>query len=183
MDGARRCFAEMGYERSTNRDLADRAGLTTGAIYHYFDSKLDLYAAVHAEIQDLVYDRFEKAAAPETTFLASMEAVIDAAGALNVEDPSIAQFLMAARVDARRHRDIDDAIRSRMADGNRFFADIADLGVDTGEVDPDDRDQLLSVITATLMGLAGDLSARPREHRLASDGLKRLLRSNLVRSV
>ena len=36
-------------------------GITTGAIYHYFASKADLYVAVYAEVQVMIYDVFEKA--------------------------------------------------------------------------------------------------------------------------
>ena len=43
LDAARRLFATHGFERASNRAIADEADLTTGAIYHYFDRKLDLY--------------------------------------------------------------------------------------------------------------------------------------------
>ena len=44
LESARLCFAANGYEATSNRQLADSAGLTTGAIYHYFGSKRDLFA-------------------------------------------------------------------------------------------------------------------------------------------
>ena len=46
---ARRSFADVGYDATTNRALAQAAGITTGAIYHYFPSKLDMYVAAYAE--------------------------------------------------------------------------------------------------------------------------------------
>jgi len=35
-------FAEKGYERATNKDIARMAGITPGLIYHYFKSKQDV---------------------------------------------------------------------------------------------------------------------------------------------
>jgi AcrR family transcriptional regulator len=42
--GARRAFATYGYEGATVARLEEATGLSRGAIFHYFDSKLDLFA-------------------------------------------------------------------------------------------------------------------------------------------
>jgi AcrR family transcriptional regulator len=36
-------FADQGFGRATLQDVADRAGVTKGALYHYFDSKNQLF--------------------------------------------------------------------------------------------------------------------------------------------
>ena len=46
LDGARRCFARHGYEATTVRQLETEIGLSSGAIFHYFPSKLDLFIAL-----------------------------------------------------------------------------------------------------------------------------------------
>ena len=43
LDGARRCFAENGYEGATVSRLEDEIGLSRGAIFNYFPSKEDLF--------------------------------------------------------------------------------------------------------------------------------------------
>ena len=50
---ARRLFAEIGYDATTNRLVADAVGITTGAIYHYFPSKKEMYIAAYAEVQEV----------------------------------------------------------------------------------------------------------------------------------
>src|SRR6187551_3839646 len=45
LDVSPRLFAERGYSAVTNKDLAAAAGVTTSALYHYVESKLDLYVA------------------------------------------------------------------------------------------------------------------------------------------
>jgi AcrR family transcriptional regulator len=43
LDGARRCFAENGYEGATVVKLEKQIGLSRGAIFNYFPSKEDLF--------------------------------------------------------------------------------------------------------------------------------------------
>jgi AcrR family transcriptional regulator len=48
LEGARRAFAKHGYEGATVARLEEEIGLSRGAIFHYFDSKLDLFVAIAA---------------------------------------------------------------------------------------------------------------------------------------
>ena len=43
LEGARRCFAENGYEGATVAKLEAAVGLSRGAIFNYFDSKEELF--------------------------------------------------------------------------------------------------------------------------------------------
>jgi AcrR family transcriptional regulator len=43
LEGARRAFSRYGYEGATVARLEEETGLSRGAIFHYFDSKLDLF--------------------------------------------------------------------------------------------------------------------------------------------
>ena len=49
IDAAMRVFAQKGFVRATNRDVAREAGITTGLIYYYFKSKEDLLKAALEE--------------------------------------------------------------------------------------------------------------------------------------
>jgi AcrR family transcriptional regulator len=49
LEAALRVFARNGYARSTNKDVAQEAGITPGLIYHYFPSKEALLKAVIEE--------------------------------------------------------------------------------------------------------------------------------------
>ena len=46
LEGARRAFATYGYEGATVARLEEATRLSRGAIFHYFDSKLDLFVAL-----------------------------------------------------------------------------------------------------------------------------------------
>lgn len=45
IDAAYRCFARKGFHQATMRDIYEEAGLSPGAVYHYFESKHDIIAA------------------------------------------------------------------------------------------------------------------------------------------
>ena len=46
LDAAMRVFAEKGFARTTNKDIAREAGITAGLIYHYFESKEAVFKAI-----------------------------------------------------------------------------------------------------------------------------------------
>lgn len=49
LDGARRCFAEYGYESATVRRLEESIGKSRGAIFHHFGDKENLFLALAME--------------------------------------------------------------------------------------------------------------------------------------
>lgn len=45
IDAAVRVFAQKGFDKATNKDIAHEAGITAGLIYHYFKNKEELLKA------------------------------------------------------------------------------------------------------------------------------------------
>ena len=45
IDAAMLVFAQKGFDKATNKDIANQAGITPGLIYHYFQSKDELLRA------------------------------------------------------------------------------------------------------------------------------------------
>lgn len=56
-------FETTGYAEVNVADLAAKAGVTTGALYHHFDSKLGLYLVVREDIEKRIVERMSGAAA------------------------------------------------------------------------------------------------------------------------
>jgi TetR/AcrR family transcriptional regulator, transcriptional repressor of aconitase len=50
LEGARRAFAEHGYEGATVARLEEATGLSRGAIFHYFENKNDLFVELAMEM-------------------------------------------------------------------------------------------------------------------------------------
>jgi AcrR family transcriptional regulator len=53
-EAALEVFAEVGYERGTLQQIADRLGITRPALYYHYRSKEDILTAVHAELAQSV---------------------------------------------------------------------------------------------------------------------------------
>ena len=56
LDGARRAFAEHGYEGATVVKLEEATGLSRGAIFHYFENKTDLFVELAMEMNTRFVD-------------------------------------------------------------------------------------------------------------------------------
>ncbi|MEU6736764.1 TetR/AcrR family transcriptional regulator [Streptomyces physcomitrii] len=54
---ATRLFAEQGYDRTSVQEIVEAAGVTKGALYHYFGSKEDLLHEVYARVLRLQQER------------------------------------------------------------------------------------------------------------------------------
>ena len=66
LQSARSAFFELGLERASLREIAKRAGYTAGAIYSYFQSKEDVYAALLAESLERLNFRVQSAQLPQS---------------------------------------------------------------------------------------------------------------------
>lgn len=180
VDNARRLFAERGYGGVTNRELAEAAGITTGALYHYVESKLDLYVEVHRDMQRRVYGRFVQAVESSESFLGQFEGMLEAAHEMNVEDHTLALFVGTVRNDMRRFPEIAERLASAEAARDEFFVGVVDTGVATGEVRLDDRDRMVEFIRIMLIGLTEGASDTAAQHRCAIDAIRALLRGELL---
>lgn len=79
LEAARALFTEHGYEASTIRDIAKRAGLSTGAVFANFQDKNDLFEAVLIEDYENVAQRMREAAVREGDSKTRILAVFTAA--------------------------------------------------------------------------------------------------------
>jgi AcrR family transcriptional regulator len=181
LDSARRLFGERGYGAVTNKDVANDAGVTTGALYHYVESKLDLYVAVDVDLQERVYGRFVDAVASSSTFAGKLEAVLEAAHSMAAEDETVVFFIGAVRTDMRRHPEVAERLSDVVRERERFFVDLVDVGIETGEIDPGDSGLVAEFIRTILLGLTDGSTPSLEHHRRAIDGIRALLRGDLIR--
>lgn len=64
LDSARKLFADKGFNAVSTEAIVAAAGVTRGALYHQFDDKAALFAAVYEDVErDLVADVAERIAA------------------------------------------------------------------------------------------------------------------------
>ena len=180
LEVAREAFAELGYGVTTNKIVADRAAITTGALYHYFDSKHDLYVAVYTQVWEHVGRHLGAALDSSDTFEGQLTAVLTEARRLNVEDSSLARFLGAARIDISRHEDLAAVLVAEPPEARVLFETMVATGIATGEVAAADRQRVLALLRALFVGLVDGVSPDSRQHLAAIEGMLALVRGELI---
>jgi TetR/AcrR family transcriptional regulator, transcriptional repressor of aconitase len=106
LDGARRAFAEHGYEGATVARLEEATGLSRGAIFHYFGSKQDLFVALAWEMNTRLGD------------ILLEHGVADAVRALTLESPEWLGVLIEAQAKLRHDPEFVRRMDAREAASN-----------------------------------------------------------------
>lgn len=90
---ATRLFAERGYDRTSVQEIVEAAGVTKGALYHYFGSKDDLLHEIYARVLRLQTERLDAIAArsevPVQERLAEAAADVVVTSIENLDDTKI----------------------------------------------------------------------------------------------
>jgi AcrR family transcriptional regulator len=148
------CFARKGYAGTTNRDIADRAKITSAAIYQYFDSKSDLYvAAVRAAQRELLPD-LRAAIQDAPTARAALRGLAQMYATMHEHNSSIAPFLSALPVEMQRHEEIAQAMMGERSDVLSLIISAVERGVKTGEIPAARAPGAVAMFVACTMGLS-----------------------------
>jgi AcrR family transcriptional regulator len=159
-------FSEKGYESATVAGIAERAGVTTGALYAHFNGKLDLLIeSIGMKSVDSFVRTINAAAARPWS-----EAVEVLAQRLSRPPDRRSPLMLDAIVVARRDPAVAATLRSGL---DRFIgatAAAARAGVAAGTLDPaleaDDLARLFLTISFGLLVLAGLDEAPPSDEAI-----------------
>jgi TetR/AcrR family transcriptional regulator, transcriptional repressor of aconitase len=121
LDGARRAFAEHGYEGATVARLEEATGLSRGAIFHYFENKNDLFVELAMEmntrlgnilLEGGLHEAFRALAAESPEWLAVL---IETEGRMRHDDDFVRRFEAKAADASPR---LQDWLEQQQADGS-----------------------------------------------------------------
>lgn len=73
LDTARRLFLENGYSKTSMRNIASAAGISTWPLYTYFKDKTEIYTAICVEGYDILISSMEKIAKSKKTAPAKLK--------------------------------------------------------------------------------------------------------------
>ena len=100
---ARAVFTERGYADAATDEIAEKAGVTRGALYHHFRDKKDVFALVYEILQREIYSRILEATSAESDvwerLIQACHVYLDAS-----MDPAVQRIVLleAPRVFSRR---------------------------------------------------------------------------------
>jgi AcrR family transcriptional regulator len=152
LDAASELFVAKGFESATVDEIAEKAGLSKGAIYWYFKSKLEILLGLA--------ERFNERSQQLLIQLAQMdrygpEALFRAHRDLNLikDDPDHQRIFDRLVGLADRYPEIQERHREYHRQWNRVVASLIQRGVDSGVFHPLDAMRLAQAMTALHEGL------------------------------
>lgn len=172
---------EYGYAGATFNNIADEAGLTSGAVYYYFRSKKDLVVAVMADVTAQLMGRFERAAERADNLPGQLIAILEETIAVTDEMPYLASFSVSVRVDGRRYPELARALQYSSGSYFSLYKRLVEDAVARGEiapgVDPRDVADMVGMINFGLTMLTVELPGD--RHRVAIRTIEKLLSGDL----
>ena len=132
LQAAREMFIERGYEGATIRDIADAAGMSTGAVFASFTDKPELFDAILAEDFAALLDPMQDAARTAPSVREALVALSGVAYRAHTRQLPLIQAALAASwtrtPEAERLR--RDALRPLRA----LVLEVLERGVERGEL-------------------------------------------------
>lgn len=181
IDAAMHCVAEVGYERATIREIARKAEMTSGSLYHYFPNKTELINATFDECAEMTIPRLAASAQRNDDFRDRLIAIFDECDQLMREYPLIAAFDRAIRLGSARHlAENRDTLFSSLRD---VFLDIIKQARREGALPRgSDIDSVATAIQVVLQGMTDfAATAEPDVYHSTIKALKRLVSGTLFR--
>lgn len=132
---ATRLFAEKGFDRTTVADIVKEAGVTKGAMYHYFASKDDLLSEVYTRVLRVQMRRLEEIAdstAPVLDRIRAAAADVATTSIENIDDTMIFWRSMHQLGEEQQ-----SAVRRDRREYHSRFKALLEEAVDAGQVRTD----------------------------------------------
>ncbi len=135
LEAASDVFAEKGFEASAMAEIAERARVSEGLIYKYFQNKRDLLARVLSTFNDRIMEDLEREVAARASIREKLETVIMHRLTCSSKYPGLSRLYIAQVRAASDEPGLDVKSLSRRAAKlwSRMLAD----GVATGEIRPE----------------------------------------------
>lgn len=175
-EAAMRVFAQKGYMRATNKDIAREAGITTGLIYHYFDSKEALLKAIVEMGSPVQLTRSLSprmlALPPETLIRSLMLRMLEI-----VESEQFVQLLRVFLPEAIHNPSLSALGLPSYQEATKFLEDYMATKMESGELQRADPGMAAQALMSGLMGfvfrrqILRDPSALQYNHQQIIEGV------------
>ena len=184
LEVAGRHLAERGYAATTVKDIAQEAGITSGAVYHYFPSKTELVIAVYRLGANEIVDRLAAVVDPQASLVDNVARLFESSDDVATDEKRRrASLVLSMIADVPRHPELG----SVLYETNKLrtlFEGLVDAAAVRGEVSSDfDRSTIVNLLIAMMRGVTAEfVLASDEEHRETLRAFRRLIRGDLFRA-
>ena len=170
IDAARLEFASSGYDGGSIMAIANSVGIAPSAVYHYFQSKEKLYTDVFEQTSTAIWDSVTPPQEAQT-LLESMEQLLDDSRLLADTLPSYSDFLASLPIEARLHPEFSDLLQKRADYQDKTFRKLANIGIQSGELDFLTEDEATELVRSIVMGWFFERHFRQEEIPNSADAI------------
>jgi|TARA_B100001094_G_C18182816_1_gene801927 AcrR family transcriptional regulator len=170
IDAARLEFATNGYDGGSIMAIANSVGIAPSAVYHYFQSKEKLYTDVFEQTSTAIWDSVTPPQEAQT-LLESMEQLLDDSRLLADTLPSYSDFLASLPIEARLHPEFSDLLQKRADYQDKTFRKLANIGIQSGELDFLTEDEATELVRSIVMGWFFERHFRQEEIPNSADAI------------
>jgi len=150
LETARLLLPKYGYNGISIRAIAEKAKLTTGAIYFHFRNKKEIYKTICYEAIDLLIAGFREGIESRTTPNQKLISIFDSYVDFYEKHRDYYNIIMEYKADYDSTEDDDDEIARKFMELAKFTAETVGYGVREGtfrEVDPVMMSVFLAAVT------------------------------------
>jgi AcrR family transcriptional regulator len=180
-------FSERGYTRSSIRRIAERAGLTSAAIYYHFPTKLACLEAVQRDALEIMRSYWEPIMARDGHIIDRIAQLLKASALINREHPHMARIsALTLMEDAASHPEMSEVARPVRAYSQGVFDRLVADAVTRGELpDVSCAQAVHDMISGLMYGLANTAALQQPIDRYSAaiDALCELLAGRLFTAV
>jgi AcrR family transcriptional regulator len=144
LSAARRLFTERGYEGATIRDIAQAAGMSTGAVFASFSDKSELFDEILTADYEVIYAQMKQAGANAATVEEGVIGMFAVAYGFHVEQLPLLQASIA--VSWTRSETAERRNRGHLKHIFALLNGVLTRGVERGELKGDADVKLLAEI-------------------------------------
>jgi TetR/AcrR family transcriptional regulator, repressor for uid operon len=174
-----RCFRRSGLNGASISDICAEAKISPGHLYHYFEDKDAIIAAMAEERLSEISKHFERAVARPGSLLADMLSEIDSL--TQSEGAANSALLFEMLAEAVRNRPVAKTLRAFSRQMRRVLADVLHHGRARGEIDKEiDPDVAATVVVGVMDALRALPLRYPENDTAKATHVLKLLTSRLL---
>jgi AcrR family transcriptional regulator len=151
MEAAIKKFAEAGYNAASVDDICEAAGLSKGAFYHHFPTKLSVFLALMNDWLGMIDQQMEAVKAP--TIPETLARMTDLLPAVFESAADRLPMFLEFWLQASRDREVWNAIIEPYHRYQEHFAALVEAGVKEGSFKPVDPQLAAQAIVSMAVGL------------------------------
>ncbi len=181
---ARQCFAHGGYSDSTNKQIAEAAGVTASALYNHFPAKPQLYYAVLEASEVEVAEALEAVIDPDDPILKQLKDMLAVYADMHSDDPSMAVFMASTNIERMRNPEIRKLLANPPLRTYNMVRRQLEVARKRGEIDTSvEAESLIQTIIALSTGLSlSGIRNTPEEHRQVLATYSKILEGSLFKT-